>query len=92
MEKIVISPETLLAAGFVEQPGDPLVPYAYYLCRDEDMSDSEFVKPCMGFGSPRSVWEFFLVDIMGVFIYVNLEDPQEAVDWANKIGSFEPPY
>jgi hypothetical protein len=93
MEKTVVSPEALLAAGFIEEPDDPLARYKLYLCKEEDFDpEEEFCRPCLCVGSPRNVWEFFLIDIMGTFTYVSFGSVEEALDWASRITSFEPAY
>ena len=85
--------EEFIKAGF-KQTGeeDILMLYKYPLVSDEQAEENDIASdeiPALLFGS-TGMNNGFCIFTGSMFIWLNVETPQEAVDFANKISVFEP--
>lgn len=81
-----------LKAGFVEDNTDPMFRYEKSLIPDDVIEDNELEEdevPKLLFGD-TGINSGFCIYTGKHFVWFNAESPQDAVEFANRITSFEP--
>ena len=84
--------EQFLSLGFKKDIEDPMFFYSKQLISEEVAEEndlSEYEIPCLLFGN-SGINQGFCIFTGSHFVWINAQTPQEAVDFANKIVSFEP--
>ena len=79
--------QDLLDAGFKHQD-DPQFHFEYDLSDKTDTEQEHDYKPALLWDG--LIGQFCVTDGEAMFIYFNADSPADAVEWANRITSFDP--
>lgn len=90
--------EKFIALGFIKDETDPMFYYSKCLIQDHikeevmeenDLREDEL--PALLFGN-SGINQGFCIYAENVFMWLNITEPKEAVEFAEKIVSFEPTF